>query len=141
MTPLDQALKDLHDDPENVEKRHEYYNLFLQTRYFVPAFDQDQGDIHKGEGTLDNPEEALPLVMEAEGNRYLLLFDSQERVDAWAGQAVKCLLVPGFVAVTMAAEGLRLALNVGTDCSKEFVPEEVAWLKAVVDRSRAASQE
>lgn len=141
MTSLDQAFKNLHDDPENVEKRNEYYSLFLRTNYFVPAFDPEQGDVHKGEGSLDNPEQALPLVMEAEGKRYLLLFDSQERVDAWAGEAVKCLSVPGFVAVKMAAEGLHLALNVGTDCSKEFVPEEIAWLKAVVDKSVAAGQE
>lgn len=141
MTPLDKALKALHDDPENAENQHHFYSLFLQTSFYVPTFDAERGDMVKGEGEAENPDKALPLIMEADGNDYLMMFDHEDRVVAWAEEGVKCITLPGYVAVSMATEGLHLAMNVGTDYAKQFVPEEIAWLRQVVEKSRMADDE
>ena len=140
MTPLDQALKTLHEDPENIDNRHHFYSLFLQTSFFVPTFDSESCDMAKGEGAVEDPEQALPLIMEADGNNFLMLFDHEDRVVAWAEEGVKCVTLPGYVAIAMATENLHLAMNVGTDYSKQFVPEEIAWLKQVVDKSKEAGE-
>lgn len=140
MTPLDTALKALYDDPENIEHRNHFYSLFLQTSFFVPTFDEEKGEMAKGEGVVDDPESALPLIMEADGNNYLMLFDHEDRVVAWAEMGVKCVVLPGYVAVSMATDDLHLAMNVGTDYSKQFVPEEIAWLKQIVEKSQAAGE-
>ena len=137
MTPLDTAIKNLHDDPENVELRNHFYSLFLQTNFFVPTFNQESGDINRGEGEVEDPESALPLIMEADGANYMMLFDHEDRVVAWAEEGVKCVSFPGYVAIAMATEDLHLAMNVGTDYAKQFVPEEISWLKAVVEKSKA----
>ena len=94
----------------------------------------------KGEGAVEDPEQALPLIMEADGNNFLMLFDHEDRVVAWAEEGVKCVTLPGYVAIAMATENLHLAMNVGTDYSKQFVPEEIAWLKQVVDKSKEAGE-
>ncbi|PLX99583.1 MAG: hypothetical protein C0623_08760 [Desulfuromonas sp.] len=138
MTPLDKALKTLHEDPENVDNRNHFYSLFLQTSFYVPTFDQESGDINKGEGEVEDPEKALPLIMEAEGNNFMMLFDHEDRVVDWAEEGVKCVTLPGYVAVAMATKDLHLAINVGTDYAKQFVPEEIAWLKSVVEKSKLA---
>lgn len=138
MTSLDKALKELYDDPENTDKRHHFYSLFLQTNFLVPTFDEEKGDMARGEGEPTDPQSALPLIMEADGNDFMLLFDHEDRVVAWAEEGVKCITIPGYVAVTMATDELHLAMNVGTDYSKQFVPEEIAWLKEVVEKSKDA---
>lgn len=141
MTALDQAFQELHEDPENIEKRHHFYSLFLQTDFFVPTFDQESADLVRGGGAPEDQEKALPLVMEADGNNFMMLFDQQERVTEWAGEELQCLTMPGYVAVAMATEGLHLAMNVGSDYSKQFVPEEIAWLKRVVEQSAESGKE
>ena len=40
--------------------------------------------------------------------------------------------------IEMATEGLYLAMNVGCERNKQFVPEEIAWLKEVVKNSKEA---
>jgi SseB protein N-terminal domain len=139
MTPLDQALKALDEDPESLENRHHFYSLFLQTEFHVPTFDQERGDMAKGAGEPAEPNQALPLIMESDGANFMMLFDQAERVTAWANEEVKCVSVPGYVAIAMATEELHLAMNVGTDFPKQFVPEEIAWLKRVVEQSTGAN--
>ena len=135
MTPLDNALIALQDDPEKVENRHHFYSLFLQTNFLVPTFNEEAGEMAKGDGEVECPDKELPLIMESEGNNYMMLFDHEDRVVAWAKEGVKCITFPGYVAIAMATEGLHLAMNVGTDYAKQFVPEEIEWLKQVVEQS------
>lgn len=138
MTPLDKAISALYEDPENADNRNHFYSLFLQTNFYVPTFDQESGDINRGEGEVEEPDKALPLIMEADGNNFMMLFDHEDRVVDWAEEGVKCVTFPGYVAVAMATEGLHLALNVGTEYAKQFVPEELAWLKSIVEQSKVA---
>lgn len=141
MTPLDKALTALQEDPEKVENRHHFYSLFLQTSFLVPTFNEESGEMDKGEGEVECPDKALPLIMESEGNNFLMLFDHEDRVVAWAEEGVKCITIPGYVAIAMATEGLHLAMNVGTDYAKQFIPEEIDWLKQVVKQSSDDGEE
>jgi len=140
MTPLDKSLETLRQDMENPQYLSQYYDLFLNSPLFVPVHDQQSAP----EGTEEAIAEGhqVPLVMEADGNDYLMLFDTEERLTEWAGgETVPFVQVPGFVVAEMSEPPLHWALNVGTDFSKQFVPDEIAWLKDVVKRCNEAAGE
>ena len=80
-------------------------------------------------------EKAMPLIMESDGSDFMMLFDHEDRVTDWAEAGVQCITLPGYAVVAMVTEELHLAMNVGTDYSRQFVPEELKWLKQVVDQS------
>lgn len=138
MTELDKALMTLRQDMENPEFLSQYYDLFLNSPFYVPVHDPKNAP----EGTEQAVAEGhqVPLVMEADGNDYLLLFDTEERLLAWSGgEAVPYVQVPGFAVAEISEPPLHWALNVGTDCSKQFLPDEIAWLKDVVRRCNEAA--
>ena len=137
MTELDTALTALRQDMNDAKSQSKFYDLFLNTTFFVPTLD---------EATLDAPAaggegEVMPLVIEAEGNDYLMLFDTVERLRAWAQTEAGHVEVPGHVLAATTMPPLHWALNVGTDFSKQFLPDEIAWLRDVVERCDAAAAE
>jgi len=132
MTPIDQALAAFYEDPENTEKRYDFYRLFLSTDFYLPTFDEKTGGVAKA----DNGEQMLPLIMEADGNNYMMIFDNEQRAIDWSEEGAFCVALPGHVVVEMATEGLYLAMNVGCERNKQFIPEEIAWLKEVVKKSK-----
>jgi len=134
MTELDQALEALRQDMNDPKSQSKFYDLFLNSTYFVPKLD-DRDAIGADEGAADG--QVLPLVIESEGNDYLMLFDSKERMHAWAQAEVGCVEVPGFVLAATTQPPLHWALNVGTPYSKQFLPDEIAWLREVVERCNA----
>ncbi len=131
MTELDQALETLRQDMNDARNQSKFYDLFLNTTYFVPNL-EEQDSIEAGDGSAGG--QVLPLVIEAEGNDYLMLFDSKERLQAWAQAEVGSVEVPGFVLAATTQPPLHWALNVGTPYSKQFLPDEIAWLREVVER-------
>ncbi|MBT0664446.1 SseB family protein [Geobacter pelophilus] len=131
MTELDQALDTLRKDMSDPKSQSKYFDLFLNSTFFVPTLgDQELIEI----GMVAAEGEVLPLVIESEGNDYLMLFDSKERMYAWAQAEVESVEMPGFVLAATSQAPLHWALNVGTDYSKQFVPDEIAWLRDVVER-------
>lgn len=137
LTGLDEALKALRLNMDDAKGQSRFYDLFLNSSFFVPTLDDDEfkGDIN----TLEK-DQVLPLIIESEGNDYLMLFDTKERMHAWAETEVKWVDVPGHVLAATTMPPLHWALNVGTEYSKQFLPEEIAWLKEVVARCAAAAQ-
>lgn len=86
------------------------------------------------------PEETggvLPLITEADGNDYLMIFSSLERLKAWDGDKTRSIEVPGHILALSTKPPLHWALNVGTEFSKQFHPEEIAWLRDSVERCNA----
>jgi peptidyl-prolyl cis-trans isomerase C len=128
---LDRSLAALQQDANNPEAQSAFYGAFLSTTFCVPTLDPKEldGEIEVEEGQV------LPLVLESEGNKYLIIFSSEERLTAWAGRSVDWAPVPGHVIATTAMPPLHIAMNVGTDHSKQFHPDEVTWLREVVERS------
>ena len=136
MTAIDKALEIFRQDTNNQENQSQFFDLFLNSTFYVPivpAEEREKAGIPAGEGVL-------PLVIEAEGNDYLMLFDSRERMNAWAEAEIKCVEVPGFLLAATSTPPLCWALNVGTDHSKQFVPEEIVWLKEAVERCQAEAE-
>jgi hypothetical protein len=135
LTGLDQALQTLRLNMEDAKRQSTFYDLFLNTTFCVPTLDQQELD------GAPAPEEGqvLPLIIESEGNDYLMLFDTEERLKNWAGAEVTWVGVPGYVLAATTMPPLHLALNVGTEYSKQFLPDEIAWLREVVERCNAAA--
>jgi hypothetical protein len=137
MTELDSALAAMRQDMDDAKAQSQYYDLFLNATFYVPTLDQQAV-----EGTDTPPEgQVLPLVMESEGNDYLMLFDTKERLQAWTQAEGRWVEVPGHVLAATSLAPLHWALNVGTEHSKQFVPDEIAWLRAAVERCNAEAAE
>jgi peptidyl-prolyl cis-trans isomerase C len=134
LTELDQALQALRVDMHDPKRQSKFYDIFLNTIFCVPTLDpQELGGATAEEG------EVLPLVIEADGNDYLMIFDTEERLKNWAADEVKWVPVPGHILAATTMPPLHWALNVGTEHSKQFLPDEIAWLREVVERCNAAA--
>jgi len=136
-TGLDQALMNLRQDMSDATKQSQFYDLFLNTTFCVPILDPQELE---GEVTLEEGQ-ILPLIVAAEGNDYLMIFDSSARLKAWAGENAKWVEVPGHVIAATTMPPLHIAMNVATECSKQFLPDEIAWLREVVERCNQAGAE
>ena len=134
MTELDQALQIFEQDRNDHGNQAGFYNLFLNTTFFIPTVD---GETEAGEEGSGEQGHVVPLVIESEGADYLMLFDTEERLRNWAQAEVSFVEVAGHVVAAMSAPPLHWALNVGSEPSKLFQEEEIAWLRAVVERCNA----
>jgi hypothetical protein len=130
MTALDLAFEAAAKNPT---KQSEYYNLFLNSEIFIPTRDVPLEERRK---RADEGETIRPIIVESEGKSYFMLFDTKERLGAWAKREVGFTAVPGHVVVEMMGPDIHWALNVGTDHVKIFVPDEIKWLKETVARTR-----
>lgn len=136
MTDLDRALVRLRADMNDDAAKSAYYDLFLNATFFVPTLTAEQAREVAPEAAEAG--EALPLVVTADGQDYLMLFDSEARMRAWTKGDAPFAEVPGHVLATMSSPPLHWALNVGTEHSKQFLPDEIAWLREVVGQCQAA---
>jgi len=135
MSKLDDALIELRQDMDNPKCQANYYDLFLNTTFFVPTMEEDLTPDQAAEVTATG--QVAPLIISSEGNDYLVLFDSRERLNAWAKKEASYVEVPGFVLAATSASPLHWALNVDTEYSKPFIPAEIAWLKDAVEKCNA----
>ncbi len=128
MTKIDQALEACRQD---VGAQALFYDLFLNSLFFIPTLD---------EGTEKNSDEgATPLLVEAEGNEYLMLFDTLKRLTDWAEDGAKYVALPGHMIAEMSLPHLYWAMNYGCESQKQFEPEEIAWLKDIVRQCKEDS--
>ncbi len=126
MTELDQALeKFIKDDNEQAQ----YYDLVLNTNFYIPTDDEEA---KAGTTEISENDTITPIILESDGKHYMMLFDSEERLTAWAKESVSYAVFPGYAIAEMSSSALHWAVNVGTEYSKEFVPDEIDWLKEVV---------
>ncbi|MBW6511827.1 MAG: SseB family protein [Desulfuromonadaceae bacterium] len=133
MTELDLALDALRNDVDNTENQGKFYTLFLNTNFYVPSI-SDEVPVA---GTDVNREIAMPLIVDADGIDYLMLFDTEERLETWAEQKVPFLRAPGHHLVNSTPDNFYWAMNYTTDYGKQFVPDEIAWLKRMISEQRA----
>lgn len=137
MSEMDKALEVLRRDMNDPKGQSAYYDLFLNSTFFVPTLEEPP---EEAAAEASKEGEVMPLVMESDGNDYLMLFDSRERLNAWTGKETKCVEVPGYILAVTSVPPLHWALNVGTEHSKQFVPDEIAWLREVVERCNAEAE-
>jgi len=135
MTEIDKALETLRANPEDHKAQSGFYDLFLNSGFFVPTVTETFIN-----GSGENEEASVPLLVESDGTDFLVFFDQQQRLDAWAEQEAPSIQVPGHMLAEMSTEKIHWVMNMGTDFTKEFVPEEIAWLKDVVTRCKAEDE-
>ena len=112
VTEFESALALFLQDRNDAESQSKFYNLFLNATFFLPTVGEQT---EAGEGNGEEKEYAVPLVVEAEGSDYLMLFDSAERLRTWAQEEVSFVEVPGHVLAATATPQLHWALNVGSE--------------------------
>lgn len=133
MTDLDRALEELREKPEDQKAQSVFYDMFLNLSFFVPT----TNEMVSPDGDTDKEEIEVPLILENDGTDFLIFFDEQLRLNNWAEQETPFIKLPGHVLAEMTTDSLHWAMNIGTDHFKEFVPDEIAWLKDVVARCKA----
>jgi hypothetical protein len=124
MSALDDALLKLIEDSESGQGP--YYDEVLNTEFYIPL----NADPSSDQG--DQAQNVSPMVLESEGKSYLMLFDSVERLNAWAEQEAPHAIYAGYRLAEVTPEALHWAVNVNTEYAKEFVPEELALLRQAV---------
>lgn len=117
MTELDQALEKLMQDEE---QQAQYYDLVLNTDFYIPICEPEAGE---------SQESVAPLLLESDGKSYLMLFDTEERLTAWAKQTVPFAIIAGYQIAEFSTPELHWAVNIGGQFAKEFVPDEISFLK------------
>ncbi|QWV94828.1 SseB family protein [Geomonas oryzisoli] len=128
MEKLDEALANLRQNMSDGKKQCEFYDLFLNSSFFVPIVEESEQQEESGG--------VVPLITEADGKDYLMLFSTLERLQAWEATA-SYVEVPGYLLALSTVAPLNWALNIGTEYSKQFHPEEIAWLRESVERCNA----
>jgi len=131
MTELDKALEALRVNPDDHKAQSGFYDLFLNSNFFVPTIEEMVSD-----DKSDKEKVEVPLIIVAEGIDYLVFFDQQNRLNDWAEEEVPSLRIPGHVLAEMTTSELHWAMNIGTEYNKQFAPDEIAWLKDVVGRCK-----
>jgi hypothetical protein len=127
MSKLDTAYTEAKNDNE---KKPAFYNLFLNTDFFIPTHDAPKATTENGEDTI------LPMYVESNEVEYLMLFDSQQRLTDWAQKELPFTVLTGHVIVEMMDADHHWVLNAGTDYTKPFVPGEIIWLKQTVAKAK-----
>lgn len=132
MTELDNALEALRTNPDDHKAQSGFYDLFLNSNFFVPTIEEMVSDDDKSA----KEKVEVPLIIVAEGIDYLVFFDQQKRLNDWAEEEVPSLRIPGHVLAEMTTSELHWAMNIGTEYNKQFAPDEITWLKDVVGRCK-----
>jgi len=127
MTPLDRALDAAMADPE---AQKIFYNVFLNSEIFVPV--QEPSNANEAKDLGPRPDTFTPLLIASKDKAYLPLFDSLERLQAWAKGGMKYISLPGYALLEGLEGNVHLVLNLGTEHVKEFFLEEIQWLKELV---------
>ncbi|WP_239027619.1 SseB family protein [Geomonas diazotrophica] len=91
MEKLDEALVNLRQNMSDGKKQCEFYDLFLNSSFFVPILSESEQQEESGG--------VMPLITEADGKDYLMLFSTLERLHAWDA-TVRYLEAPRLPACT-----------------------------------------
>lgn len=124
MTEIDVALQAAQEGKASPD---DFYNLFLNREIFIPLIEKPDPA---------EPKTLKPILIEVDGKKYLMLFDTQDRLAAWAKRKIDFAAMPGHGIVAMMDASIPWMLNVGTDHVKEFVSDEINWLKTSIGKSK-----
>lgn len=120
MTELDKALeKYLQDEAEQAT----YYDLILKTDFYIPLNSEDT------DTPLEQQQSVTPLILKSDDKHYMMLFDSEEKLTSWAQKPTDYVVLAGYKVAELTIPKLHWAVNIGSGFAKEFLPEEIDWLK------------
>lgn len=136
MTELDLAISAAFASEGKQEDVNKVYLALLRTPVFVPV--EKMAVVEAGgDAETEAGEPFKPLFAKVDEKYFMLIFDSLERLEVWAGEdfaTIGYVQISGLDVVRGINEDVFLCLNVGTEFYKEFSPEEVMRLKMVAAR-------
>ena len=134
MTELDKALIAAQGDQAQANT---FYNLFLNSDVFIPTYDAATTTESRMRRSQEG-ESFTPIVVENEGIPFLPIFDTLERLQTWAqGREITYIQMPAHALIRSSLDPrLHIVLNVGTPHFKEFVPDELNWLRQVFEQQK-----
>ncbi|MFP7569717.1 SseB family protein [Marivita sp. S2033] len=121
-TPLDRAHTAMEAAPDDSTARLRFYDRLAEAELFLMLAQEADGD------------QAVPELFEVEDARYVLVFDTEDRLSAFAGRAVPYAALSGrAVSGMLMGQGIGLALNPDIAPSAILLPAEaVDWLAETV---------
>jgi SseB protein N-terminal domain len=125
MTPLDQALEAA---KTSQCKRNAFYGLLVNTTLYIPTHESSSEDSFN------------PVLAEVDGVTYLMVFDSEEKLSAWAQKPMTYTTLAGHIVAEITQGNIHWALNMGSEHFKILVPDEVQWLKDLIIKFKAQAQ-
>lgn len=134
MTQLDKSLIAARQDNS---KANDFYNLFLSTDVYIPTHDMPEKDTVR---RAEEGEKFTPVILDREGKKYLPIFDTLERLQAWAKRPIGYVRMPSHVLLRSIGSDIHVVLNIGTEYYKEFVSEELKMLQEAVGAAMPKEQ-
>lgn len=130
LTPFDIAHAAMETDPENDALRLALYNRLADTELFVMLESEPIG------------EAITPQTFETEEGDFILAFDLEERLSAFADGAAPYAALPGrVIAQSLVGEGVGLGINLGVaDSAMLLPPEALEWLSATLTHEPEANE-
>ncbi|MGJ8603244.1 MAG: SseB family protein [Marivita sp.] len=121
-TPLDSAHTAMEAAPEDTNARLRFYDRLAEAELFVMLAREAEGD------------QAEPELFEVDDARFVLAFDTEDRLSSFAGRAVPYVALSGRTVVGMlAGQGIGIALNPDVAPSSILLPADaVDWLAETV---------
>ena len=125
MTELDEALQAAKEDNSQANF---FYDAFLNAEVFFPALKADK---KPGEwARLSHKERFFPLYLTHGETRAVPVFDTIERMKAWAGEkAFDYLVLQSHLLLRVIAPEISIILNEGTEHRYLFTPEILERLR------------
>lgn len=122
-----EMVKKLEAAVNDETKQAEFYEHFLNTNVYIPTWnkpeEQNAEAANQNEGV-----QIQPVIMEDEGTNYIILFDTEERLNAWAQSDIHFVAMQGAMVLETFRSQFHLILNLGQESNKIFKPEEIEWL-------------
>ena len=128
MTPLDDAHAAMEAQPDDATLRLAFYDRLAGSELFLALEAEAQGD------------NIRPRVFDVEGGRFVLAFDREDRLSAFAeGSAPYAALSGRALAGMLAGQGLGIALNPGVAPSATLIDAvSVDWLQGILSQGADA---
>ena len=126
MSALDTLLKTAYDAEGSTDSANKFYVALFRTNLYMPV------KINKTD-SLEEP--FSPLYVQQDEHFFVPIFDSLERLQAWAGahhEKIDHVEITGEAVIRGLGSKAYLCLNVGTPFYKEFSPEELTRLKITI---------
>mgnify|MGYP002870330219 FL=1 len=107
---------------EDTDKHLQFYNALLDAQLFLLLNEEPQED------------ELLPQIKDIESNRYVLVFENEDRLVDFCGNVAPYAAVSGRVLIEMLeGQEIGLAFNLNAKAAEALLPKDVVeWLSEVI---------
>jgi len=129
-TDLDGAHAAMNDDVENDAARLQFFERLADTELYMLLGAEPDGD------------QVEPAIFEAEGQKFVPVFDREARLAEFTGRAAPYAALPGrALAQMLDGQGIGLGLNLKVAPSQMLIPAEaLTWLVATLANAPVETQ-